>query len=581
MNRYYSPREGSKRAREAEERGLGPGAFAALPCGRTRGPGGTWRRVRPFKWLDFRPLWASRNDRLARLLGDPTNAMRARWVRHLAGPADDPERLAERFRVEAAGGGEAACLVIGDTGEGDASQCAVVPQLLEAAPGTAFLFICSDVIYPAGDASDYPAKFYGPYAGYAGPIYAVPGNHDWYDELCGFAFHLCDADPPPGLEGPELGLIERLLWRRPRRPSAAARRARERRPPGRRPQPGPYLALDLGPVLLVGIDTGIEGGLDAAQGRWLRHVSASVDKPKVLLTGKPLYVDGQYHPGTIEGLNATVDDIVTEPAHRYVAAIGGDIHNYQRYPVRLEDGRVIEYIVSGGGGAFMHATHRIPHVDLGGVSEDGADPDPVRGDGFRCFPLRGDSIAFYSRAVRRALRQLIRDALLAGAGFAAACAVLLALAGIRWWSVEAGVLLALPAAASLHVIAYLARIGAFEIAFGPVERLTGEEGAAWIAARIGTSPTLGRSAELDPRKARLAELIAPRFHRIGGFLHSYFSEIMDIDEPPLYKQFLRLDARPGELVISCYAAIGTEAEGDPLALEDQVTIPLPPAGRVS
>ncbi len=68
--------------------------------------------------------------------------------------------------------------------------------------------------------------------------------------------------------------------------------------------------------------------------------------------------------------------------------IGGDIHNYQRYPVEVRD-RCIEYIVAGGGGAFMHATHRVDRVDLGGVEESE----------FRAFPLRSDSLWLYSRVI--------------------------------------------------------------------------------------------------------------------------------------------------------------------------------------
>jgi hypothetical protein len=88
-----------------------------------------------------------------------------------------------------------------------------------------------------------------------------------------------------------------------------------------------------------------------------------------------------------------VDDIVRDPGAHYVAAIGGDIHNYQRYPVRLPDGRRIQYVVSGGGGAFMHATHQIPLVDLPGVGEED----------FRCYPLRSDSLARYSQLYDRRL----------------------------------------------------------------------------------------------------------------------------------------------------------------------------------
>ena len=38
-------------------------------------------------------------------------------------------------------------------------------------------------------------------------------------------------------------------------------------------QPGPYWAIDAGPVRIVGIDTGIVGTLDADQAAWFRRVS--------------------------------------------------------------------------------------------------------------------------------------------------------------------------------------------------------------------------------------------------------------------------------------------------------------------
>ena len=135
--------------------------------------------------------------------------------------------------------------------------------------------------------------------------------------------------------------------------------------------PGPYYRISTGPLDLIAIDTGIDGTIDATQGDWLRQISRS-PKPKVLLTGKPIYVNGGHHPCPIDGgRQGTVDDIIRDPAHRYVAAIGGDVHNYQRYPVQVGS-RTIQYLVSGGGGAYMHPTHKIPNIDktgLVGVSE--------------------------------------------------------------------------------------------------------------------------------------------------------------------------------------------------------------------
>src|SRR5580765_4682414 len=79
-------------------------------------------------------------------------------------------------------------VVIGDTGEGDASQHILRDQLwlVGQKPEVKFLVVSSDVIYPSGAMKDYEPKFYLPFKGFDKPIYAVPGNHDWYDALESF-----------------------------------------------------------------------------------------------------------------------------------------------------------------------------------------------------------------------------------------------------------------------------------------------------------------------------------------------------------------------------------------------------------
>src|SRR5262249_58323793 len=61
-------------------------------------------------------------------------------------------------------------------------------------PDVKFLVISSDVIYPSGAMSDYESKFYLPFKGFSKPIYAIPGNHDWYDALEAFAANFLEAD---------------------------------------------------------------------------------------------------------------------------------------------------------------------------------------------------------------------------------------------------------------------------------------------------------------------------------------------------------------------------------------------------
>jgi hypothetical protein len=302
---------------------VAPGAYAALLP----------EPYEPFRWVSRRTLWRSRRDTVARVLGDPSLRARPRLV-----PA--PPAAIDRTDLD-----EPSIAVLGDTGEGDASQYAVVPVLHRVAGDTDLMVIASDVVYPAGGRGEYAAKFFRPYRDYRKPILAVPGNHDWYDGLDGF--HWCFVRG----EG--------------ERPAA---------------QPAPYWALDTGPLRIVGIDTGILGRLDGAQLAWLRRAAAERDVPKVLVTGTPLVAGAAMRSGD------PVLAIVNDPAHRFVAVLAGDVHNYQRSAVRLPDGRVVHHVVCGGGGAYTNATHTIPRVDLPGCAEDDV----------RLYPLRGDSLSWFA-----------------------------------------------------------------------------------------------------------------------------------------------------------------------------------------
>ncbi|MEU3338874.1 metallophosphoesterase [Streptomyces sp. NPDC006668] len=480
---------------------------------------GEYKRLMPSKvaklsWLNPRTLWAARNGVVASWFGDPTGHTRNRWVaqREAAGaPADKVIRRAdpERFSF----------MLMGDTGEGDDSQYAVVPGFLKIGRGTDFAVIASDVIYPVGSADDYGTKFFRPYQDYPAPIYAVPGNHDWYEDLGAFMRVFCNAPALPREAAPRpftRAWMRSLLWHRPR--SDDGRHLDEERrlrsaPEQQAVQPGPYWAIDAGPLRIVGIDTGLLGTIDAEQGAWLREVSQG-PRPKILVTGSPLYVDGEHHPCTIEGGGGTVDDIVRDPAHHYVAAIGGDIHNYQRYPVQVE-GRTIQYVVSGGGGAFMHATHTIPRVDIANVTEKD----------FRCYPLRGDSLAFYSRLYGRRLR--LR----------------------RFFT--------LTEAEAMAVIAERLGIQPTRTPGGPV-RVTRR--VRLVASLLGAGGRPDRTSRFRlPVRKIYTQLFSP-----GSATYS----------PPFFKSFLRLDVSPEAVRVRCFAATGNRAQEIEPPVEDEFVIAL-------
>jgi Calcineurin-like phosphoesterase len=477
------------------------------PSSRTSAAGAGWEQcsgcgawkddvpkdAKPLSWLRPGTLWRSRNDVIARRFHDPVDAARVRWVR-LARERGAPED----FVVERKSG-DVSFLVIGDPGEGDDSQYAVVPGLLSQAGGIDFAVICSDLIYPTGDMSDYCDHFYRPYRKLTVPIFGVPGNHDWYDGLQGFMHHICGIDDPDAPLDFGSGIrkaIARRTWRLSKRPTdqELVDMCLGREPPT---QPGPYVAIDAGPLRIVTIDTGIRGGIDPEQAAWLERVSLSDPRPKILLTGKPIYVDGEH-----KDEQKPVDKIVTDPAANYVAAIGGDIHNYQRYPVTLPDGRTIQYVVSGGGGAFMHATHQIPEVDLPGVTEED----------FRCYPLRGDSLARYSQLYAKKLRQ-------------------------KWL------------------------------------KLTPHEASSYLARQMNREPTRpGTKVELTRRAEWAGRVIQPL--PAGRGFQRFVSEAFDWNDPPMFKSFLRIDATRSEVRIRCFGVSGCrEAENTP-PVEDEFTIPL-------
>ena len=349
-------------------------------------------KPRSLSWISPRPLWEARNDRIVRVLGDPTNNERTRWVAAMRAKGNiDPDLIVRRY-AEAE---TLSFMILGDPGEGDDSQYHVLRPLYATAGGTAFTYIVSDVIYPAGDVNEYEDKFFWPYRNLPGPIYAIPGNHDWYDGLHGFMTHFCAADPdkrPKASKGRFFGrILRKALWREP---NPMEQDLLERVGPLRQErsdQPGPYFAMEVGPILLVGIDPGILGTIDAEQGEWLRKISRH-DKPKILLTGKPLVVDAKTNDLEIDG-GGGVREIVDNAEHRYIAVIGGDIHNYQRYPIKMPGGQTIQHIVSGAAGAYTKATHKIPKLkaeEVGCTEEE-----------FRCYPRRGDSLAAYSRLYDR------------------------------------------------------------------------------------------------------------------------------------------------------------------------------------
>jgi Calcineurin-like phosphoesterase len=402
-----------------------------------------------FSWLTVRALLSSVNDVIGKGAPRLVNDLRGAWVDSQEDADGDgrwnaglviPQPDATSF------------LLLGDPGEQDFSQYVVVPVLVSQ-DDAAFMVVMSDVIYPSGDVNDYVDGFYIPYGALRMPIYALPGNHDWYDGLNGFMWNFCEAEPlPPGAYDTASYTprerIARRIWRKasaPQRDRLNAHRTERVDPAEWKPlQPGPYFAIETDDLLIVCVDSGITGDIDRAQAEWLVRTSESTKKSKIMLVGRPLLDKKHHKPGPFPQVGgvppvdatdgtafASIDDVARHKPYGYIAAIGGDTHNYQRYDVTLRDKdgseRPFHYVVSGGGGAYMSATHIIDGANELHFDEDqNAARSAIRLERFESYPSAVDSLSYFAKLVVPRLFRLVLRVLLAliGVGVAAAAALL-------------------------------------------------------------------------------------------------------------------------------------------------------------
>ena len=283
-----------------------------------------------------------------------TDRWRGAMVRAVAAKDGPPNGLTFAIAPEAVNG-DFSFVVIGDPGEGDASQHVLRDQLLAVAngPQSRFVLVSSDVVYPAGAMKDYEEKFFLPFKGVATPIYAIPGNHDWFDALEGFAatFFTADAarvslrarvDQDLQVSSTTDDRVEELIGTAERLRLEYGIRAGLQR--------APFFELQTPRFALLAIDTGVRRTIDSAQREWLEAaLGRASGKLTMAVLGHPFYAGG--HDTTAEnnefaGLKRLLHD-------RGVAVMmAGDTHDLEYYELR-DRGRTVHHIVNGGGGAYL------------------------------------------------------------------------------------------------------------------------------------------------------------------------------------------------------------------------------------
>ncbi len=249
-------------------------------------------------------------------------------------------------------------VVIGDPGEGDASQLVLKDQIIKVTnkPDVRFLVISSDVVYPSGALKDYERKFWMPFKGVEKPVYAIPGNHDWYDALDAFTATFFEpiaarkalmarVHADLDISSTTDKRIEEMIaktekWRREYEVPAGFQKA-------------PFFQVTNGNFVFITLETGIERQIDTLQMQWLQTVlEASTDKFVMVLLGHPFYAIGEYQ-GSMNPKFEALHQLLRQ--YKVPLVMAGDTHDLEYYIEREKDGdgHTMHHFVNGGGGAYL------------------------------------------------------------------------------------------------------------------------------------------------------------------------------------------------------------------------------------
>lgn len=259
-------------------------------------------------------------------------------------------------------------VILGDTGEGDRSQYGLVPLIRAFNPD--LIIINGDVAYPAGrigadqSEDDFISGFFKPYNNFNCPIWATPGNHEYYSPNNGRDFYDIFCTCKYDSFWSDSKLRHNIL------------------------QPGMYWELDdsIGDskLIIIGLDSGKSANLDGhnywwqfwkrkiypdhTQHKWLdeRLRRAQNSDSKVIIL---FHIPALTRDKHVEDNLSTLHQIIADYDCVKLVICGHD-HNHQQYTPETfhryieneEAHRIIStpsphYIVNGGGGAYLQSTN--------------------------------------------------------------------------------------------------------------------------------------------------------------------------------------------------------------------------------
>jgi predicted phosphodiesterase len=200
---------------------------------------------------------------------------------------------------------------------------------------------------------DYETNFYLPFKGFEKPIYAIPGNHDWFDANEGFNANFLSREEAitslrARLEEDTKNVIK--TDERFAEITAEAERLRSYYRIRNGLQRAPFFEMHTAGFSLICADTGILRRLDEKQKAWFEAaLQRAGNNFKMVVLGHPFFVAGKYQAASDADFNA-----LHEILKRYdvKVAMAGDTHDFEFYRVPDAEQEMFHF-VNGGGGAYL------------------------------------------------------------------------------------------------------------------------------------------------------------------------------------------------------------------------------------